>query len=37
MQMNLVDLGTGRDPNYRYVLVYIDIFTCHVWLPALPH
>lgn len=31
-----MDLGEGRDPRYRYILAYIDLFTRHVWLRPLP-
>ena len=30
--MDLIDLGHGRDENYRYVLTYIELLTRHVWL-----
>ena len=35
MQLDLIDLGAGRDDGFRYVLVYIDLLTRHVWLRAL--
>ena len=35
-QADLIDLGADRDPHYRYVLVYIDHYTRHVWLRPLP-
>jgi len=35
-QIDLVDLGNGRDPNFRYILVIIDLFTRHAWLRPLP-
>lgn len=34
-QVDLIDLGANRDPRYRYVLVYIDHYTRHVWLRPL--
>lgn len=33
--MDLIDLGEGRDPKYRYIMSYVDLFTRHVWLRAL--
>lgn len=35
-QADLIDLGADRDLHYRYVLVYIDHYTRHVWLRPLP-
>lgn len=35
LQADLLDLGEGRDPRYRYILAYIDLFTRHVWLRPL--
>lgn len=35
LQLDLIDLGAGRDDGFRYVLVYIDLLTRHVWLRAL--
>jgi len=34
--MDLLDLGAGRDESFRYLLVYVDLFTRHVWLVPLP-
>ncbi len=31
-QADLLDLGAGRDPRYRYVLVYIELRSRRVWL-----
>lgn len=33
--MDLIDLGAGRDSRFRYILVYIDLFTRYVWLRPL--
>lgn len=33
--MDLLDLGAGRDPRFRYVLVYIELYSRRVWLRAL--
>lgn len=30
-----MDLGEGRDPRYRYVLVYVELLTRRVWLRPL--
>jgi hypothetical protein len=35
-QVDLIDLGAGRDPSHRYIMSYVDLFTRHVWLRALP-
>ena len=35
-QMDLLDIGEGRDPNYRYIWICMDLFTKHVWLRPLP-
>jgi len=35
LQIDLVDLGEDRDPEFRYVLVYVELFTRHVWLRPL--
>ncbi len=35
-QYDLLDLGSGRDPCFRYVLVYIELLTRHVWIFPLP-
>lgn len=32
LQIDLIDLGAGRDPRYRYVLVYIDHYSRYAWL-----
>jgi hypothetical protein len=34
--MDIVDLGDGRDPNYRYILVIVELFTRYLWLRPLP-
>ncbi|EFN59426.1 hypothetical protein CHLNCDRAFT_137959 [Chlorella variabilis] len=34
-KVDLIDLGEGRDPKYRYIMSYVDLFTRHVWLRAL--
>lgn len=35
LQGDLVDLGEGRDPAFRYVLVYVELLTRRVWLRPL--
>lgn len=35
-QLDLIDLGEGRDEHFRYVLVYLEMLTRTVWLRALP-
>lgn len=35
LQADLLDMGDGVDPRFRYVLVIIDLFTRHVWLRPL--
>ncbi len=35
VQVDLLDLGAGRDPRFRYVLVYIELYSRRVWLRAL--
>lgn len=34
-QLDLVDLGAGRDAKYRYVFVLTDVNTGYCWLRAL--
>ncbi len=35
VQVDLLDLGAGRDPRFRYVLVYIELFSRRLWLRVL--
>ncbi len=35
-QVDLVDLGEGRDPRFRYVLVVVELYTRFVWIYPLP-
>ncbi|EFN57762.1 expressed protein [Chlorella variabilis] len=32
--VDLIDLGEGRDPKYRYIMSYVDLFTRHVSLKS---
>lgn len=32
----MVDLGEGRDPRFRYVLVVVELYTRFVWIYPLP-
>lgn len=34
-QVDLIDLGEGRDERYRYILSYVELYTRHVWLRPL--
>ena len=34
-QLDMMDLGPGRDDTFRYVLVYIELTTRYVWIRAL--
>ena len=36
VQHDLLDLGAQRDPCFRYLHVYIELLTRHVWLTPLP-
>lgn len=35
-QVDLLDLGEGRDSNFRYVLIMVELKTHHVWGTPLP-
>jgi len=35
-QVDLVDLGEGRDPRFRYVLVVVELYTRFIWIYPLP-
>ena len=34
-QVDLIDLGEGRDERYRYILSYVELYTRYVWLRPL--